>query len=426
MSLNDYSLTRGSRGYGQLDEYGQPQRQSYGEGQPRESSSRNRDIQGQYKPSRCCIEQGSNLRIDSSNIFLETYQYGPDRSTTKLPPSNLTDSITPSSRPTDNSRLPPISSFLGSAAQPSYLSTQTSNTTSLRSPADFNIPAARSHFGTTSQSQHYPTSESRSREASYPLSDTQRVQESGSRKYQLSAPSQRSNTKHRGNEHTDSMHNFPARIPTSMQLSPPPSGRSEIELGNSSSRHARKEQSRRRHKAKERSKSYSSRPKASMPPQQPLQGYSECLRYHASVESPQTIRGSSSATEEMPADFDMECRLPGFKERISTNALFGACGTHHDQLSTWDFSYCEAERGQRSKQEGYFPNGQCRNKKISDQCHWCQHHKDRRYHWREKFAASDCGKDGKWFEGRHEGTADLPPDHGTSGEKGYYWNHNYR
>ncbi|KAF7903034.1 hypothetical protein EAF00_002936 [Botryotinia globosa] len=290
MSLNDYSLTRVGRGYCRLDEYGQPQLQNYGDGQPRESNSRHRDVK-------------------------ETYQYGPDENTMRPPPLHLVESNIQPPHSKNSDRLPPISSFLGSVAQPSYRSMQTSNTTSLRSPADFNVPVARSHSGTISQPQHHQTSESRSREASYPLSDTQRVQESGSRKDQPSAPSQRSNTKHRGNEHTDYMHNFPAGITTSMQFSPPPSGRSEIELGNSSSRHAKEEQSRRRHKAKERPRSYispySSRPNASMPPQQQLQGYSECLRYHASVEIPQAIRGSSSATEEMPADFDMECRLPG-------------------------------------------------------------------------------------------------------------------
>lgn len=325
MSLNDYSLTSGGHGYGRLNEYGQPQRQSYGGGQPRESNSRNRDIQGQDKSTGCFIELRSNSGIDSSNIFLGTYQYGTDRSTIKLPPLNPTDSTTSSPRPTDNNRLPPISSLMRPAAQQSYHSAQASSTTSLRSPANSNIPAARSPSGTTSQSQHYPTSEPRSREASYPLSDTQRAQEPGSRKYQPSAPSQRSNTKHRSNEHTDSMQNFPASIPTSMQLSPRPSGRSEIKLGKSFSRRTKKEQSRRRHKTRERSRSYTS-----MPPQQPLQVYSECLRYHASVESPQIIQANSFTTEEMPADFDMECRRPGCKERISTNVPFGACRLHHD------------------------------------------------------------------------------------------------
>ncbi|KAF7943890.1 uncharacterized protein EAE97_005960 [Botrytis byssoidea] len=394
MSLNDYSLTSGGRDYGRLDEYGQPQRQNYGGGQPCESNFRNRDIQG-------------------------TYQYGPDKSTMQLPPLHLVESNIQPPHSTNSDRLPPISWFLGSAAQPSYRSMQTSNLTDLRSPADFNVPAARSHSGTTSQSQHYPTSESRIREASYPLSEIQRVQEPGSRKCQPSAPSQRSNTKHGGNEHTDFMHNFPTGIPTSIQLSPPLLGRSEIELGNSSSRHAKKEQSRRRHKAKERSRPYSSpyssHPNASMLPQQQLQGYSECLRYHASVESPQAIRGNSSATEEMPADFDMECRLPGCKERISENALFGACGTHHNQLSTWDFSYCEAEKRDSHDPADYLPNGQCKAKKRKPNKRWCSRHSKQNYHSRSEFLNSGVGILGKWFVGRHQGTANLPPGYGKSG-----------
>ncbi|TGO53654.1 hypothetical protein BOTNAR_0290g00160 [Botryotinia narcissicola] len=261
MSLNDYSLTHGGRGYGRFVEYGQPQRQSYSDGQP------------------------------------QTYQYGPERSTTKLPPLNPTDSITSSPRTANSNRIPPISSFLGSAAQPSYLSTQTSNTMSLRSPADFNIPAARSHFGTTSQSQHYPTSESRSREASYPLSDTQRVQESGSRKYQSSAPSQRSNTKYRDNEHTNSMHNFPAGITTSMQFSPPPS-------------HMRKKSSLGEDTRPKKDRDLTALLTALVRTHQ-CHPNSNCQAIPNAFVITQVIQDNSHATEEMPPDFDMECRLPG-------------------------------------------------------------------------------------------------------------------
>ncbi|KAF5872088.1 uncharacterized protein Bfra_009117 [Botrytis fragariae] len=271
MSLNNFSIGSSGRGYGKLDEYGQPQRQSYGGSQPR------------------------------------TYQHGSGRSTMEPPPLNLTERNTPSPYPTHNNPLPPISSFLRLAAQSSHHPTQTSSTTSLRSPANFNVPAARSHYGTTSQSQHYPTSESRSREASNSLSDTKRFQELGSEKYQLSAPIQRSTMKKRGNEGTDFMQHFPAGIPTSMPRSPLPSDRPERDISTLSSRQAKKEQSRRRHKAKEGSKSRSSRPIASMPHQQPLKAYSESLQHYlTSVESPQAFEGNSHPTEKMPADFDME------------------------------------------------------------------------------------------------------------------------
>lgn len=121
----------------------------------------------------------------------------------------------------------------------------------------------------------------------------------------------------------------------------------------------------------------------------------------------------------MPADFDMECRRPGCKERISTNVPFGACRLHHDQLSTWDFKYCEAEKRDRDKEADHFLNGQCIKKKEASSFHCCRRHTDERYKWRKAFADSDCIKDGKWFEGRNEGTADFPPGYGTSGAKSF-------
>ncbi|KAF7859478.1 uncharacterized protein EAF02_010926 [Botrytis sinoallii] len=370
MSLGRYHLGSSGR-HGQLDEYGQSQQQNYGGDQSRESNFRSGDIQG-------------------------TYNHGPDRNAMNLPPLNPTDSIAPSPHPTNNYRLPPISSVLRPPAPYTYHSAQASSTTILRTPENFHVPAARLYSNTTSQSQHYLASELRSREAPYHPSDTGRSQESGSQKYPLNTH-QLHALKHEGNKGTDSMQQFQAVIPTSMQRSLPPLGRPGRDIATPSSRRARKDKSRRRQEPRERSKSYSSDELAFMPPQQPSQGYCESLRYHATVKSPQVVEDNSRATEEMPADSDMECLLPTCKTRISKNASFGACGSHRDQLSTWDFSYCEAEMGRASKGEVFFPNGQCRNKKPSGKNRWCAYHGFKAYRWRDEFMASDCMKDGKWF-----------------------------
>ncbi|KAF7919799.1 hypothetical protein EAE99_008344 [Botrytis elliptica] len=408
MSLGHYHLGSSGRN-GQLDKYGRPLQQNYGGHQSRESNFRSGDIQG-------------------------TYNHGPDRNTMNLPPLNLSDRIAPSSRPTNNDHplnlsdriapssrptnndhLPSIRELLRSPAQHLYYPVQTLGIPDPRPPAEYNVPAAQLYSGTTSQPQHYPASELRSREAPHHPSDTGRSQESGSQKYPLNT-NQLYALNHGGNKGMDSMQQFPAVIPTSMQRSLPPSGRPGRDMATSSSRRARTYKPRRKQEPRERSKSYSSDEFAFMPPQQPSQGYSESLRYHATVKSPQVVvEDNSRATEKMPADSDMECLLPTCKTRISKDASFGACESHRDQLSTWDFSYCEVEMERASKGEDFFPNGQCRHRKPLPKNRWCEHHKYKSYRWRDEFLASDCGKNGKWFKGRHTGTAHFPSDYGSSG-----------
>ncbi|TGO46220.1 hypothetical protein BCON_0337g00100 [Botryotinia convoluta] len=182
MSLNDFSIGSSGRGYGQ------PQRQSYGGSQLPATSSINRDSQG-------------------------TYQYGPDRSNMVIGHSNPTESHIQLLYLTDNNS---VASF-GANSQPSYPSIQVSSSARLRSPADLNVPSARSQSGTTSQSLYYPASESVTREASYHLGDTRRSQETDRQGLQLLASTQPYVLKHRSSEIKGYMQHSTARVPTPKQ-----------------------------------------------------------------------------------------------------------------------------------------------------------------------------------------------------------------
>ncbi|KAJ8065900.1 hypothetical protein OCU04_005001 [Sclerotinia nivalis] len=137
---------------------------------------------------------------------------------------------------------------------------------------------------------------------------------------------------------------------------------------------------------------------------------------HPQHAQPSDHEGRIYQEEQIELGFRVKCRHPKCVTMVDVNAPFGACNIHRDELSDWDFSYCDAEMraSDRGDSGFFFPNGQCIYQIRQSWHRLCQNHTLGSYSHRKLFQDSEEAKEGKWFVGRHKGTAHFPVGYGTS------------
>ncbi|KAF7852964.1 hypothetical protein EAF04_010841 [Stromatinia cepivora] len=304
--------------------------------------------------------------------------------------------------------------------------------------ADNTLPAFGSMFGTASQSPYPPTLNFGGQGNFQPVDHSGNFQYTIDRQnYQPPAPIEPQNVYHRENRRTNNSQLPPVKasnyselrllspVETPRETRAPSSGLAnksqsqEIEMQRQDSAHRVPDSIATQHLQQ----SFQNLP----PIMQPNQRYPSSAQYGTSQISVAALRhpehaqrseGRMYQEEQMPLEFRAICRHPFCVALIHVNAPLGACNIHRDELSDWDFSYCEAEMRDCDRNDGnsFFPNGQCIGKSRQRFCH---NHSSKNYTYRKLFQESEEAKEGKWFDGRHKGTAPFPAVYGTSGRAPY-------